>query len=269
MITRCPACSTSFHVSAAQLAAASGTVRCGSCLHIFHAPDYQQSSPAPAPTPTLAASVAATPNNPDISAAPADPAARVTRQPPPLEAPPARAGLESIEPEPILLKARTAARWPRRLSWTLVNLFFALLLGLQYIYWNFEDLRTTGLLGPTLTSWCNQFRCPPPRHIDLQQMSARKLVVRSHTERPDALAVDFLLVNSAPFRQRLPALELRFSRLDGSRSALGRFSPAEYAGLNAEQLLQPREARRIQLAISDPGPDSLNYALHLLAPAHD
>ncbi|MGQ9426222.1 DUF3426 domain-containing protein [Gilvimarinus sp. F26214L] len=37
MITRCPACDTSFRITEAQLNTARGAVRCGSCLHIFKA----------------------------------------------------------------------------------------------------------------------------------------------------------------------------------------------------------------------------------------
>lgn len=37
LVTRCPHCSTSFHVSEQQLRAARGAVRCGSCLQVFRA----------------------------------------------------------------------------------------------------------------------------------------------------------------------------------------------------------------------------------------
>lgn len=39
MITRCPACETSFRITEAQLNTAKGAVRCGSCLQIFKAMD--------------------------------------------------------------------------------------------------------------------------------------------------------------------------------------------------------------------------------------
>lgn len=40
MVTRCPQCKTSFRITPAQLESARGTVRCGSCLHIFKARDH-------------------------------------------------------------------------------------------------------------------------------------------------------------------------------------------------------------------------------------
>ena len=39
-VTECPACSTRFRVGDAQLEAAAGQVRCGSCLNVFQARDY-------------------------------------------------------------------------------------------------------------------------------------------------------------------------------------------------------------------------------------
>src|SRR5687768_15522700 len=36
-VTQCPHCQTSFRVSHAQLSAARGVVRCGSCLQVFNA----------------------------------------------------------------------------------------------------------------------------------------------------------------------------------------------------------------------------------------
>lgn len=44
-VTQCPDCKTSFRVTEAQLAIASGAVRCGSCLHIFNANEHWLEQP--------------------------------------------------------------------------------------------------------------------------------------------------------------------------------------------------------------------------------
>lgn len=49
LITQCPHCNTSFRVSAAQLNAAGGLVRCGSCLAVFSASDNEIRIKQPAP----------------------------------------------------------------------------------------------------------------------------------------------------------------------------------------------------------------------------
>ena len=48
LVTRCPYCSTSFHVNEPQLRAARGAVRCGSCLQVFRADEnivFSESDP--------------------------------------------------------------------------------------------------------------------------------------------------------------------------------------------------------------------------------
>lgn len=45
-VTQCPKCQTSFRVTDAQLKIANGAVRCGSCLHIFDAPDHWLNTPS-------------------------------------------------------------------------------------------------------------------------------------------------------------------------------------------------------------------------------
>jgi predicted Zn finger-like uncharacterized protein len=61
-VTQCPKCHTSFRVTEAQLNIANGAVRCGSCLHIFNAPDYwlEPQLPTPAAPPTSSDSATAT-----------------------------------------------------------------------------------------------------------------------------------------------------------------------------------------------------------------
>ncbi len=46
MVTKCPQCATTFRVTDAQLQAAKGKVRCGSCLHVFKADENWAAKPA-------------------------------------------------------------------------------------------------------------------------------------------------------------------------------------------------------------------------------
>lgn len=56
-ITQCPHCQTRFRVNAAQLGAASGAVRCGTCLKVFNAPQNMLGEPAQTPAATAASPV--------------------------------------------------------------------------------------------------------------------------------------------------------------------------------------------------------------------
>lgn len=81
-ITQCPHCHTSFRVNQAQLGAASGAVRCGSCLKVFNALQQMQRAAGQAPAPIPAPAPAPAPE----SAAP--PAADASPQPAPRPAVP-------------------------------------------------------------------------------------------------------------------------------------------------------------------------------------
>ena len=58
-ITQCPHCQTRFRVNSAQLGAASGAVRCGTCLKVFSAPQNLVGEPPQAPAPAVTAAVPA------------------------------------------------------------------------------------------------------------------------------------------------------------------------------------------------------------------
>ncbi len=80
VITQCPHCSTSFRVNDAQLGAANGAVRCGTCLKVFNALQHQVGGAprANAPSAAEAKPAAAPPPAPSVAAATsaAPPAAR-------------------------------------------------------------------------------------------------------------------------------------------------------------------------------------------------
>jgi predicted Zn finger-like uncharacterized protein len=52
MVTRCPKCATIFRITSTQLESAKGSVRCGSCLSIFHAQDFLVKADLPDPETT-------------------------------------------------------------------------------------------------------------------------------------------------------------------------------------------------------------------------
>ena len=72
MLTRCPACETHFRVTAEQLKARSGRVRCGECQHVFNALDSLIEEPMLVTTPPASglALQSAAPVLPDAEAVP-------------------------------------------------------------------------------------------------------------------------------------------------------------------------------------------------------
>lgn len=75
-ITQCPHCQTRFRVNAAQLGAASGAVRCGTCLKVFSAPQNMVGGPPQGPAvaataaPPIEAAKPASAPEPVVQAAP-------------------------------------------------------------------------------------------------------------------------------------------------------------------------------------------------------
>ncbi|MBD3647204.1 MAG: DUF3426 domain-containing protein, partial [Pseudomonadales bacterium] len=98
---------------------------------------------------------------------------------------------------------------------------------------------------------------------DPGSLSTTSLVVRSHEEFDNALRVDALLRNEAPFRQEFPVLDLRFSNTRNEVVAARRFKPDEYLGgeLTGLRYIPARTEVRLSLEIVDPGKDALGYSL--------
>ncbi len=90
-------------------------------------------------------------------------------------------------------------------------------------------------------------------------------MVRSHPELDNALIVDSILLNNAPFEQPFPHFTLSFSDLDGKPLAWRRFTPREYLGGElAGAALMPRgQPVHISLEIEDPGPEAVNYSAQI------
>jgi predicted Zn finger-like uncharacterized protein len=138
VLTRCPACETHFRVTAEQLKARSGRVRCGECQHIFNALDSLIEEPMLMAAPPVAEATPpdVAPSLSDADAPAATPAAEVdeiavppaptpeptpaltpdgqedisTSSPPEMEGPPAPEAIEAAEPgsnEPVTAEPET------------------------------------------------------------------------------------------------------------------------------------------------------------------
>ncbi len=150
--------------------------------------------------------------------------------------------------------------------WLALSLLAAAGLGGQYLHHNFEQLAQSPY-RPWLEWGCarSPLPCvlPPPTQLALIQ--SERLLVRSHPAHADALRVDAIISNRADFAQPFPALELRFSDLDGDTVASRHFQPREYLGgeLVGVQLMPPQQPVQIALEIVDPGPRAVNYELSI------
>ncbi|MBL4606874.1 MAG: DUF3426 domain-containing protein, partial [Pseudomonadales bacterium] len=144
---------------------------------------------------------------------------------------------------------------------TLLVLLATLLLGTQYLTYNFESLSKDPKLRPWYAKACATLNCTLPQQSDIKKIRGKNLVVRTHPDIPDALLVDIVMTNHARFSQKLPLLELAFTDINGFPVAGRKFKPSEYLSGALIKLnnLPAKTPVHISLSIFDPGGEAINY----------
>lgn len=286
-ITRCPDCRTLFQVTRAQLEAAQGSVRCGSCLHTFDAraclvvtgSDRMLAEPGAQAEQSVGSEPGAQSYNdpeqgPEILSvyAELDEIEPASTKGEPAPEPPARARPRVQIPDEIAhgaleLEAGKTSTLPGLLGWAGLNLILLLTLVAQFGYLYFDSWRVHAWTGPWIERGCAHLTCPAPRRNDLDLLVTRDLRVRSHPELPEVLVVELNVLNQAPFSQPLPVLEIRFIDVIGSPVESRRIPPTGYMpGYDAaSDFLPAHSSAQILLETPDPGDHAANYTLRLHA----
>ena len=231
-ITECPTCFTRFRVSADQLTARNGMVRCGRCSSIFNATEHLHDDES---SPQLTQPVARTDNEasrlPDIKDLPntdkfimppgVDNEFETLFQQ--IEYPDAAPAKKVDTP------ASKRPQWP----WIASSLILLLLTLAQGVYFFRVELaaRLPGL-KPALISYCDLLKCtvPLPEKAELLSIESSDLV--ADPVQPNVVTLSALLHNRAEYAQALPNIEL--SLTDSQDKVLARrvFTPAEYLHSN-------------------------------------
>lgn len=260
MVTRCPACGTSFRVQPDQLAARDGQVRCGQCSTVFDAQATLVTEPDPVPVapPRLAAK-----RNEELARVEATVAEPLGRSLPPPTEPPFSDADGEFDFGPAV---RGSARL-RAALWGLAVFAAALALAGQVIYaYRGEIAATWPGARPWLASACRPLRCtiPMPQHAELISIESSELALERGAS--GVLTLSAVLRNRAGFAQALPALELTLT--DGAERPLARrvLQPNDYLGERAaaEPTLPPGGETAFRLHI-DAGPlNAAGYRLFVL-----
>ncbi len=260
MFTRCPSCDTAFRITAEQLAAAHGRVRCGRCQKVFNALECISDGGLPPPggdrpgqtahglplemTPTGHAESST--QAPEEASA-AESATGVTDRlavevPQGGERYPSGAVaaaddsldvlLEELPPalrEDLLQQSTDKGRL-RGVVWSVAALLLILLLLLQ-LAWTFQEAliaRIPALAG-VRDSACALLDCPAPV-LQAPHQAIRMLArdVRKHPRYKDTLLVNGTLVNQADRPLPFPLLQFGLYNVDGVLIGARRFKPEEY-----------------------------------------
>jgi len=230
LVTRCPACGTSFRVTEPQLQARGGMVRCGTCLATFNGREALIAPPAP---PAGAGGEPIAPEAPAPAPEPAESApavAAVPAQAPESQPEPDRGfepgladfddGLDAEPPRP-----------PAR-GWAAATLLMGLVLAAQAVYAYRGELASRyPALRPHLVALCAELGCaivPPqrPRQIAIEASDLQAV----DRLRPGLIQLTVTLRNHAPHDLGFPAIDLVLTNTKEHTLARRIFTPREYLG---------------------------------------
>ena len=278
----CPHCQTSFRITKAQLNAADGSVRCGSCLQVFNAVD--QLDPASTPdddNATPDTTITAEPSQNPLSQQ-QTPATETMAQPDQGSGHEAKIASAPVEfnghqqqtidqliEELDEQESESTVNTPqhRRVRWIIATLALSLLLLGQFAWFNLPVLSLNPALRGAYATMCQLLDCTLPPQVNIQAIRSLELVVRSHPNHQDVLQVDTVIINEAGHTQPFPDLQLTFTDINGRVVANRTFTPPEYlAGELAGSLVMPKaQPVRLGLEIIDPGEEAVNYQLKFSA----
>jgi predicted Zn finger-like uncharacterized protein len=216
LITRCPVCGTAFRVQSAQLAAHSGTVRCGKCSAVFNG----------------------------VAALVEEDEERLALEPSPqlgLFDPSRRAGAEPGEDAPLPEFLATPDRPRRRMLWIGATLLATIVLAGQIAYrFRAELAAASPEVRAPLQALCAALRCEVrlPRRPELMSIDASEL--QADPRREGLIVLNAVIRNRARFPQDYPALELTLTD-EADRPVLRKvLAPREYLepGARAQMLEQ-------------------------------
>ncbi len=238
LYTRCPACMTTFRITADALGEAGGQVRCGRCETVFNAhhaePDTETGQPADREAQATSGDSDAGPHGDAAAAEPSWPQ----------------------EPE---------ARW-RRL-WPYAAGLAALALALQGVHHYRAELAVLEAIGPVLARTYASIGMPLAPDWDLSQYAIIDSSARTGppSARQDSLVIAASIFNGGPRAQPWPHIHLRLNDRWDSVVASRIFAPGEYLAseVAADGLMGVGETARMQLIVVDPGPDTSGFELDL------
>ncbi len=272
MFTFCPDCATVFTVKADHLHAAGGLVRCGSCNHVYSAVDYLFEEIADARAAATAHQVPAG----QVEAV--DPATAVNELP----AQEVVADAGSPDPAPKTadesLAAASATGWSSSTGWHQRPIawrdvvsgagigLLVLLLGIQWLYFNRNELASDARWRPTMERFCAFLPCDLQLETNLAQIELLERDVRKHPRADAALLINATLANYAGYVQPYPVFSVSFSNLAGKPVAMRYFRPAEYLGGNTTISAGMASGARVHavLEIADPGAEAVSFQLDFL-----
>lgn len=247
LVTRCPSCGTAFRVQPAQLAAQSGTVRCGKCGELFNGVaalvQPAEEGLALEPSPQLGLF---------------DPSRRT----------PEAAASDDAPPPPFMAEARA----PRRVLWAMLAGVALLLLVGQGVYrYRAEVAAMLPASRMPLAYLCRSLGCEVrlPRRPELMSIDSSEL--QADGRREGLIALNAVIHNRAGFSQDYPALEVTLTD-EADRPVLRRvLTPRDYLDAHARELVAqgigPGNEASVRVLLDTSRTRATGYRLYLFYPS--
>ncbi len=256
-ITRCPECGTRFKVTAAQLDAHDGLVRCGHCQNVFNArehlhddePSPQLSLPIDTDVPLLEAELA-----PDLPVPPEKPATLAQQV----------RFVEELTEEVAQLQPRKADR----AGIALVTLLALTLLAQAGYHFRVELAARLPGIKPLLLQYCELLACTVPLPQKVELMAIESSDLQSDPGQGNIVTLQALIHNRAPYAQAYPSLELTLTDMQDRDLARRVLHPADYLKAGADQNLgvAPRRDLDVKVRIDTTDLKPSGYRLFLFYP---
>lgn len=252
-ITRCPECGTRFKVTAAQLDAHDGLVRCGHCQDVFNArehlhddePSPQLSLPIDSDVPLLEAELPATEEKP----------ATLAQQ---------VRFVEELTEE----VAQTPPRKTDRAGIALAALLALALLAQASYHFRVELAARLPGIKPLLLQYCELLACTVPLPQEAELMAIESSDLQSDPGQGSIVTLQALIHNRAPYAQGYPSLEVTLTDLQDQAIARRVFGPTDYlkAGTDEGQGVPARRDLDIKLRLDTTDLKPSGYRLFLFYP---
>lgn len=260
MYTRCPQCGTTFRLTAAQLKARNGQVRCGRCQHVFQADQHLVERPPR--TPKAATRKRAARKTP-VAATAAEPRVAVPVPETAPTPPPPEAGTSDSAP---WRRTRVTKASP---YWLAGSALLTLgLLAQGVVFYGQPLAREWPLLRPAIDGACDLLPCRKMAPIDMRRLDLTETRVTPHPRYDRALRIRATIVNRADHAQPYPLLEVSLIDNQGHLVARRAYPPRDYLK-KPETIatgLPPHVAVQVSLDITSPGPKASGYEVLLLPP---